>query len=179
MQEVAIFGQEYLKHGAKEPVPESNRTFTAEHLEELERIALEKVRASAADGTLLSMSGLLPLLNEWREMAGAEEVSVSIKSLISTDPGLVKLLSGTLSRGTSRVLTDRVGSTFYRLDPEWFRPFFDPGTVIDRCRNLLKGSSPLSEKEQLALKEFVEEYEIRESGGNPQDPLRKLLPRKK
>jgi predicted KAP-like P-loop ATPase len=178
-QEVAIFGQEYGKHGAKGPVPESNRTFTPEHLQELERIALDRVRSSAADGTLLNLSGLLPLLKEWLEMAGVEEVSSSIKTLISKDQGLVKLLSSALCRGTSHALTDRVGSTFYQLDPEWFRPFFDPSTVIDRCRNLLKGGSPLSEKERLALKEFVHEYEIREAGGNPQDPLRKILPRNK
>ncbi|MFZ2063516.1 MAG: P-loop NTPase fold protein [Candidatus Binatus sp.] len=178
-QEVAIFGQEYGKHGAREPVQESNRTFTAEHLQELERIALDRVRAAAADGTLLNLSGQLPLLNEWREMAGVEEVSSAIKILISTDQGLVKLLAGSLNRGTTHGLTDRVGSTFYQLDPEWFRPFFDPSTIIDRCRTLLEGGSALSEKEKLALKEFVREYEIRQAGGNPQDPLTKILPTKK
>ena len=179
MQEVAIFGQEFGKHGAKEPVPESSRTFTAEHLQELERIALDRVRASAADGALLNVSSLLPLMNEWREMGGTEEVSSWIQAQISNDQGLVKILTGTLCRGTTHGMTDRVGKIFYQLDPEWFKPFFDPSTVIDHCRDLLKNCPSLSEKETLALKEFVHEFEVRQAGGNPQDPLPKILPSKK
>jgi hypothetical protein len=175
MHEVAIFGQEYGKHGAKEPVSETRRTVTAEHLQELEHIALERVRASAADGSLLNLSGLGPLIHQWRETGGQEEVSTWMQAAISKDEGLVKLLAGFLVRGTSHSLTDRVGRTFYRLDPEWFRPFFDPSAIIDRCRILLNTGSRLSDKEKLALEEFVHEYELREAGRNPDDPLEKIL----
>ncbi len=179
MQEVAIFGQEFGKHGAKEPVPESGRTFAAEHLQELERTALARVRAAGADGSLINVSSLLPLMNEWREMGGTEEVSSWVQAQISNDQGLVKILTGALCRGTTHGMTDRVGRTFYQLDPEWFKPFFDPSTVIDRCRNALNNCPSLSEKETLALKEFVHEFEVRQAGGNPQDPLAKILPSKK
>lgn len=175
MHEVAIFGQEYGKHGAKEPVSETRRTVTAEHLQELEHIALERVRASAADGSLLNLSGLGLLIHQWRETGGQEEVSTWMQAAISKDEGLVKLLAGFLVRGTSHSLTDRVGRTFYRLDPEWFRPFFDPSAIIDRCRSLLNTGSRLSDREKLALEEFVREYELRESGRNPDDPLEKIL----
>ena len=174
MHEVAIFGQEYGKHGAREPVSDSQRTVTAEHLQELEHIALGRVRASASDGSLLNLSGLGPLIHRWREM-GREEVSAWVQAVITNDRDLVKLLAGFLSRGTSHSMTDRVGRTFYRLDPEWFTPFFDPSTIIDRCRSLLNGGLRLSDKEKIALKEFVHEYELRQSGKNPEDPLEKIL----
>jgi len=56
-----------------------------------------------------------------------------------------------------------VGKIRYRLDPELLKPFLDPSEVIDRVRRLID-KSELTENQKIALKQFIQEYEIRQRG---------------
>ncbi|RLA93109.1 MAG: NTPase KAP, partial [Deltaproteobacteria bacterium] len=113
---------------------------------------------------------LLHILYRWRDWAGEEEPKKWVQKVVSDDKKLVEFLEKSLQRTFRFSSLDAVGQVQYRLDPEWLRPFLDPSEIIDRVRRLFdKGD--LSENQKIALRQFIQEYEIRQRGMDPNDPL--------
>jgi hypothetical protein len=54
----------------------------------------------------------------------------------------------------------------YRLDPKSLEPFLDPDEIVGRVRGLA-ASGTLEEGAERALSQFLTEYDMRASGGNP------------
>jgi len=170
VREVATLGQQHGKYGADQPAPEEDRLISAQHLQELEKIALEKIRNAAKEDILLQAPDLLHILYRWRDWAGEEEPKKWVQKVVSDDKKLVEFLEKSLQRTFRFSSLDAVGQVQYRLDPEWLRPFLDPSEIIDRVRRLFdKGD--LSENQKIALRQFIQEYEIRQRGMDPNDPL--------
>jgi len=169
VKEVATLGQQHGKYGAKQPEPEENRLISAQHLQELEKIALEKVRNAAQQDILLQAPELPSILYRWRDWAGEKEVKQWVQKVITNDKGLVKLLEKFLQKTFIQSSSDRVGRVVYRLDPQWLRPFLEPSSIIDRIRGLAE-TSRLTEKQKMAIRLFIQEYEKEQRGMGPNDP---------
>jgi predicted KAP-like P-loop ATPase len=168
--QIAIFGQEHGKHGARESIPEQQQILNAPHIKELEDLAVQKIRAAATAGSLIKVPELNHVLHLWRELGDESEVRTWVEGVLANDEDLIKVLEGFLITSKSQVLTDRVGKLDYRLDPEWLKPYVDPDTVIEHCRRILKSRTDLSVRQKTALSEFVRAYDLRKAGKDP-DPL--------
>lgn len=169
-REVAIFDQQHGRYGAKPPAPGEEVLVTSEHLDELENIALQKIRDAVRRESLLTVPNLPGILYRWGEWAGKEESTQWVQQVIEDDAGLVTFLEKFLQKTYSQYMSDVVGRTNHRLDPRWLEPFLDPSQIVDRVRKLTENSG-LTENEKTAILQFIQEYEMRLQGKNPDDPL--------
>lgn len=168
--EVATLSQQHGKYGADQSRPEEERLISGEHLQELEELALEKVREAARNDSLLQVPELPRILYCWRDWAGEEEAKQWVQRAINGDEGLLTFLGKFLQKTYSQSLSDVVGKTGYRLDPRSLEPFVQLCQIIERARSLVE-ESELTENQRIALGQFVREYEMRQQGKNPNDPF--------
>jgi len=167
---VVSLGQQHGKHGAPKPSPEADRLLSSNQLEELERLALEKIREAARQDSLLNARKLPSILARWAEWGTQAEVNEWVQRVIATDDGLVNFLEKFLHKTYSQLLSDVVPRLRYRLDPEWLKPLVEPATIVDRVKKLAEKDA-LTQPRQTALNQFILEYQMREQGKDPNDPL--------
>jgi predicted KAP-like P-loop ATPase len=165
VREVTVLGQQHGKYGEKRPDPEGERIVCTQHLKELEELALEKVRDAAQRNYLLKAPDLPTILRRWRDWAGEEGAKEWVREAIKDDEGLSYLLEKFLQESFSQSSSDSVGRKHYRLDPKWLEPFLDPSQILDRIKRLSQNSS-LTERQKIAINQFIREYEMREEGKN-------------
>jgi predicted KAP-like P-loop ATPase len=163
---IVSLGQQHGKFEAQEADPDPQKIVSAEHLEELEKIVLERIRRLAQGDSLQNVPRLRLVLTVWRELTDKDEVGQWVRSFISDDRNLAALLEKFLFKSSSYSITDAVPRIFYRLDPERFKPYFDPSEILDRVRALTE-TDWLTEKQRSAAEQFIKEYEIRRQGKDP------------
>jgi predicted KAP-like P-loop ATPase len=166
--EVVVLAQQHGKYGGEGATPENERILSEEQVPVLERIVLDKVRSAAEQGTLLETPSLASVLHAWRGWAGEEEPRSWVEHIIEDEHSLVKLLTAFLNKSFAHTFGDTVGRTAYRLDPKSLEPFLQPSQIIDRIRSIVQTNS-LDDKGQIALKQFIKEFDVREHGGDPND----------
>lgn len=171
VDEVASLGQQHGRYGAQAKI-ESERLINKPHLEELEKIALHKIKEAVSKGTLLKARHLAHILYRWRDWEGDEPVKKWTAQTIISDEGLVNFLMGFLSKGYSQTITDRVGKVRWRLAPKSLEPFVDPSKLIERCKNLLKSPPDwLKDRKKIAVRTFTRWFELESKGKNPEREL--------
>ncbi len=170
VDELSSFGQQHGKYGGKERGASEETLMSVEHLEELEMLALDKVRQAAQEGLLLQLPGLPRILYRWGNWANRDEVKQWVGRVVQDDVGLIAFLEKFLQKTYSQTITDAVGTMRYRLDPKWVEPFLKPDEIIDRARKLAEGTD-LTGRRKTALAQFVLEYDKRQQG---KDPSREL-----
>lgn len=170
VHEVAVLGQEHGKYSERQPPPAKERIVSAQHLTELEQLALAKIQAAARDGSLLGSPSLPHILYRWRDWGKEEEVKQWVETAIREDRGLITFLEAFLQKGFSQSIDDTVGRITYRLDPQWMEPFLGPTQIVGRVRNLMTNMD-LTENQRKAVEQFLGEYEIRQRGKDPNNPL--------
>lgn len=107
VHEIGVQGQEHGKFKNTEQLDaEPSRSLSAVHLAALETIALEKIRASAADGSLLHAPRLILILYSWKEWAGLNEPKAFISRLADDDSSFVALVKGVSGKGRSTSATE-------------------------------------------------------------------------
>ncbi len=156
VSEVEIFGQQQGKHGSKGH-PESEWFINPEQLADLEKIALQKIKKSAAEGELLNKSGAVQILFRWSEWGNPEEMKQHIAEIISSDEGLADFLSIFLSKVTSWAQDDKVPRYTWRLEPKSIEVFVENLTEInDRCGKILESKpSWLIDKRKTAVETYL------------------------
>ena len=165
---VAKLGDDHGKHNPDQAKPQEQRFVSVEHLEELEGIALEKIRDASENHALLQTPQLAGVLYSWERWSNEEEVKQWVANL-SKDTDLATLLESFLNKQSSFSISDVAPRTDYILDMRWFERHLNPQEIIDRVRTLLAGSE-LTEMQRLAAKQFVQQYEMRQRGGNQDNP---------
>ena len=166
VREVAF--QQQGKYGAEQPSPEEESLQSTQHLKELEELALKKVQDAAQQNSLLQTPGLPQILYCWQKWTSEEEVKQWVQKVISDPVGLVDFLEKFLETITQSV-SDMVPRKAYRLDPEWLEPYLEPSLVIERVRSLADKSG-LTEIQSTAIKQFIQEYDIRQQSKDPDAP---------
>jgi predicted KAP-like P-loop ATPase len=175
VHEITVEGQGHGKYGVDKPYPEEERTVNAEHLKELENVALERVRNAAQDNSLLQTPHLSSVLYRWSDWASGDEVKQWIDKVIKDDNNLVALLEKFLQKTSSQSMDDRVLRFEYRLNPKWLEPFTDINHVFDRVNELVQNDN-LTDRQKIAIKSFIREYNMIQQGLNPDSPFdRKTL----
>ena len=162
---VHTLGQEHGKYGAEKPAAEEP-TISIEDLQELEGLAIEKVRAAAKNGNLLEIPNLALVLRDWESCTGLDEVKKWVQESVDDDASLPRLLCAILSAQYVN------GKLEYRLDPEWLRSYIEPSSIFGRARKIEADTSLLA-LQRAAAAQFVREIEIRKRGENPSDPFQR------
>ncbi len=161
VREVASFEQEHERHPERH---DDQRFVNTEHLGVLRDLALQKIRATVANNTLLRSKGLASVLFRWRNWAGPEEAQKWVEETVRTDRSLSDLLE--LLLGTA--FSSATGA-YDRLDPDLVSNFLNSPEIADHARRLAE-SSTLTERQQAAVKEFVRVYDCIQEGKGPDDP---------
>jgi len=167
VHETVIWGQEHGKFGSEKPSPEGERTFTADHLKVIEGLAVGNINEAAEDGSLISSPNLVSTLYAWKEWTGSDdEVRKWANNITASDDGLISFVEHFGSVGLSQGLGDLAVRRNYRLDPKWLEPFIDPDAIVERLKGMKDASKFGAEKMQ-AVSEFLNEYDLRLKGKNP------------
>lgn len=166
--EVVVLGQQHGKYGSDHIASDDEMIVSAEHRQQLEQIALDKIRQAAGQGNLIESPKLPNVLYRWRGWGSEEEPKFWVQKIIADNEKLITLLSAFLKKTFGHTFGDAVSRMSYRLDPKSLEPFLEPASIIDRVRNIAP-SDGLKEEQRIALNQFIKEYEIRQSGGDPDD----------
>jgi len=159
VHEVSLQGRQHGKYGAESPDPEEKRTVNSEQLEELEKLACDKIESWAEDGRLAKHGHLLPILPMWKEWGQRDRINGFINNMIQNDEGLIDFITLFLSKTTSRAIyTDYVDTIHWRINLESVEEFVDLKEVEPRIRRIF--SSPIFEQwedqKKLAIKTFLD-----------------------
>jgi predicted KAP-like P-loop ATPase len=168
-QAVVVLGQQQGKYGERTE-PEEEWFVTSEQLASLEALLIERIKVAAEDGVLLGCPGLPWVLNFWRAMGNEAEVKKWAMETTKEDSNLALFLEKFMQVTAIFTFGGVVPKKHDRLDPEWVRPYLDPDGMLERVRTLTKLDS-LTERQRRAARQFLKEYQFRESGGNPDNPL--------
>jgi predicted KAP-like P-loop ATPase len=166
VREVATLGQEQGKYGADESIPEEEWLQSVEHLNVLEEIALKRLRDAAQQNSLLQAPKLSEKLHYWQRWAGVEEVKQWVEKIIDNDEGLVNFLEKFLQKDFSEYGSNGTQKTGYRLDPKWLEPYLELSLIADRISRLDE-TSELTEERKNAIAQFIQEYDTRQQGEDP------------
>jgi predicted KAP-like P-loop ATPase len=113
---------------------------------------------------------LLHILYRWRDWGKEEDVKQWVETTVREDHGLITFLEAFLQKGFSQSVADSVGRVTSRLDPQWLEPFLNPTGILDRVQNL-RTHNDVTENQRKAIEQFLREYEIRQRGKDPNNPL--------
>lgn len=167
-REIAVLGRQHGKMGAS-PEPTTEQFLTIDQLSKLEQMVVRKIKRAVKHEALLDLPQLTGILHRWKEWAGEKEVQEWFKKIIRSDKNLLKLLVQFVT--TTRTYSSSGVSTNSRLDPDWFKPFVqDTKKLAERVKKLSK-SKKITEKQKTAVSQFLKEYEMRQKGKDPSNPL--------
>ncbi len=162
---ITLLGQAHGKYGSK-GLSEEERFIGTEELEQLEKIALEKIRASAHRDDLLQRPLLGSILHRWKDWGDKIEVKSWVEQTVVEDERLIQFVMAFMGKTYIQPFSNVIGTIQNRLDPKWLEPFIDPSSIIDRIR-LLEVNEKTTDEQRIALDQFITEYCIREKGGDP------------
>lgn len=157
---VSIQDQEHGKYHTKETptTPEEKRTVNSEQLEELEKIALNKIEAWAEDGRLKKHKNLPYILFRWKEWGGRDKVVSFVDNMVKNDEGLTDFITAFLTKSTSQSLGDYVYKINWRISIKSIAEFIEIGEILPRVKNIVNSErfNGLDEKQKMALKTFID-----------------------
>ena len=134
---VSEFGKQHEQHA----------TLGAEGLDMLKRVAVDRFRKGAGDGSLQRVPFLTFVLARYSEWAGKTEVQEYLRGLIETDQGLCDYLVGSMYGGK----LDGWGLEDVLLGKK--------DDLMRRCKNMLHtGPAWLTEKHRTALESYLERF---------------------
>lgn len=163
-------GQQHGKWTKHPPSPESEQTIKKEELELLEKIVLGKIRLASSNGDLLKSPQFVSILYRWEAWGTPNEMKQWVQDTIVTEDKLIEFVERFLYRNYSQTMGDVTVKTFYRLDPKRIEPFIDPSKIVERVRKASERTD-LTENQKKALNQFLQEYEIRGQGKDPEDTI--------
>jgi len=165
-RELSTYREEHEKTSESDEISEAEKMLSLMHLEELEHLALEKLRVVAKQGNLMKTPYLLSVLHQWARWSNIDEPRNWVNQEIENDTGLLSLLASAMQTVYSHSAGDMVSKKQHRLDPEWLSPFLDVEAVANRLK-AIRSSDALNEVEEIATEQFLKEYELRKQGKNP------------
>lgn len=162
-----VIGQQHGEFGA-DPSPERDRLIDEDGLNQLKQIVADRIRELADDDSLLGEPELWSILGLWRDLTDEEnEVTQWVESAIDEcDEALIRLLEAAKWVVRSQTMGSHSFSEQPRLDPQRLEPYLDSDEIIDRARDLAD-EDDLSEDQRIAVQQFIEEYELRDEGEDP------------
>lgn len=145
-------------------------TITAATVDTLRQLALANIRGRAAANTLLTTPQLSSVLYRWREWSDPEESRQWASQLINDRNSLVQLVTAFLNQTRSNTIGDSVWGVHHFMQFKNLADFVD----LEQTSVYLSGVEnikTLTERQQLALNTFKQQYHLFKQGKNPEDPV--------
>jgi len=163
VREVSVFRQMQEKRDGQEPSSGEEHLVARGHLEELERLAAERIAKEAKESSLVWHIDLARILLCWKDWDRNGQYEPWLEKIKSEEGFIISLLTSmlgvTFSQGMGLFgLGDRVPRRSYKIDLKFVREFVDPKEIYPIVSNALKGST-LSARERTALETFLQELE--------------------
>lgn len=162
VHEVGVQGQQHGKWTSRkeQPDPEEKRTVNPAQLEELERLACEKIREWAVSGRLTDHTNLISILYSWKQWCpdGEEAVSQFVKAFVATNDGLIRLIQAFVGKSYSHGMGDYVGRVNWRINLKSVSDFIAVDVLTPKVRTILASAEfqSLSTDKQRALQTFID-----------------------
>ncbi|MBC1314806.1 KAP P-loop domain protein, partial (plasmid) [Trichormus variabilis PNB] len=148
VHQVVSLGSQHGKYEYRRDKPEAQRVVNTQQLEEIEKLALDKVRNAAQQESLLKAPKLLHILAFWRDLANVEEVNQWIKEILKEDQKLICLLENFLTIAQNDMIF-----------PQWLLSDLSADEVIARVQDLTE-QSRLAENLKISLNKFITKYKM-------------------
>ncbi|AFZ56696.1 KAP family NTPase [Anabaena sp. PCC 7938] len=162
--QVISLGEQHSKYEATRSKPEEERLVNSQQLEELEQVALDKIKKAAYQDKIqfnfLKVPKLRSVLAFWRDLCGVEEIKQWVQKVIEKDKDLVEVIENNFVQNTK----------LYRLYPQWLSYYLEASEIINRVRSLAEDTG-LAENQKLALQQYIKEYEMIERGESLSQPF--------
>ncbi len=159
VDEVSVQGQQHGKYGSKEtPEPEEKLTVNSEQLEELEKLACNKIESWADDGRLAKHRHLPSILFMWKDWEKRDKINNFVNNMIKNDDGLIDFITSFLSKSTSNGMADYVGRIPWRIHLKSVEEFVDLKEVEPRIRKIFSSSDfdQFDDRKKLAIRTFLD-----------------------
>lgn len=138
VREVGLQGQQHGKLRANnEPAdPEEKRTVNPAQLEELEKLAVQKISQWAEDGRLNAHPNLISVLYKWKHWSadGPAKVATFVDAMAKNGEGLLRLLAGFEGKAFVSGGSDRVSRVEYRINLKTVEEFLQIKAIEPRLR---------------------------------------------
>jgi len=157
--EVSIQDQQHGKYGSKRtPEPEEKLTVNSKQLEELEKLACNKIESWADDGRLAKHKYLYYILFKWKDWGKRDKINDFVKNMIKNDAGLIEFITSFLSKSISHGISDYVERIHWQIPLKNIEEFMDLKEIEPRIRKILSSSDfkHLDDRKKLAIKTFLD-----------------------
>jgi len=169
VRQVNGFLSHYERQGGA-TAPEDEYIVKEEHLPELKKVALGRIKQAAEEDRLLESPRLASILYRWSEWENPRSPRKWVSKVIASDEGLADLLKGFLSRIYSHTIGDRVKRVEHHVNPKDLEPFADVDSLAARCKTLLEESpSWLRDDRKLAVEKLLGDWDPRSRQGNSEN----------
>ena len=147
------------KYGSeKKSKPEEELTVNATQLEELEKLACNKIEIWAKESRLSKHRYLVSILYDWKRWGRQEQVIEFVNHVIENDDGLIDFITSFLSKSKSHGMSDYVIKINWRIPLKSIEEFVSLKQIESRIRNMF--ASPnfelMDDKRKLAIKTFLD-----------------------
>lgn len=164
VNEVSVQGQQHGKYDQnKEPTPEEKQTVSPVQLEELEKLACNKIEIWAEDGRLSKHIHLPYILFRWKRWGNKEQINKFVNFMIQDDDGLINFITSFLSKTKSRCMSDYVIKINWQIPLESIKEFVDLKLIEPRIRNIFSSSKfkqlDDNDKRKQAIKIFLDTFD--------------------
>lgn len=162
VREVGLQGQQHGKFRANnEPAdPEERRTVNPGQLEELEKLAVQKISQWAGDGRLQRHSRLISILYKWKNWAadGPVQVAAFVDAMAKGDEGLLTLLAGFEGKAFVSNGSDRGSRVEYQISIKTVEEFLQINAIEPRLREIAASEKfkSMPGEHQRAVKTFLD-----------------------
>jgi len=159
VHEVSVQDQQHGKYGSKETSePEEKLTVNSEQLEELEKLACNKIESWADDGRLAKHKHLPSILFRWKDWGKGDKINNFVNNMIKNDDGLIDFITSFLSKSTSHGMSDYVGRIHWRIHLKSVEEFVDLKEVEPRIRKIFSSSDfeQFDARKKLAIRTFLD-----------------------
>ncbi len=169
VSEVTSANRGHARHPYGEEEHEAKQNLTSEHVEALEKLAVQKIDQDARNNSLLSRSALLSILYRWRDWAGEDAPRQWLAGIIDDDKGLLTFLEKIVSKSHSQTLGAYTKNTHYRIDPKHLEPFLDTTQLAERLGRLRQEpqAQQWSDLQRIAVDRYLIEFAARQQGKDP------------
>lgn len=163
VNEVGTQGQQHGKYDqTKKSKPEEELTVNATQLEELEKLAYDKIESWANDGRLSKHRYLFSILCDWRKWGRQEQINKFVNRIIEED-GLIDFITSFLSKSKVHGMSDYVYRTEWKINLKSIEEFVNLKQIEPRRRNIFSSSKfkqlDDNDKRKQAIKIFLDTFD--------------------
>ncbi len=160
IHEVGTQDQQHGKYSKDKELPIESLTVKPEQLDELHKLALEKIEKWEKKSELVTHDHLGAILYRWKEWAGIERVKIFVNNIISSDKGLVNFVRAFLGSTISYGMSDHTGNVSWKINLNDIKEFIGLNEIEPRLRKIYKSDlDKYSEMERLAVTTFIDIFD--------------------